>query len=87
MAQTRTRAQDEQETASGHIRSEGAGRWWQEVLVEGQEVWEEWMGQTAENTDRRGKAKVQWRAMEQAAAAVRRGWTKDMERDKVYDRC
>ena len=26
----------------------------------------------------------QWRAMEQTA--VRRGWTKDMERDKVYDR-
>ena len=26
-----------------------------EVLVEGQEVWEEWMGQTAEDTDRRGK--------------------------------
>ena len=46
------------------------------------------MGQTAEGTDWRGKAKGQWRAMEQAA--VRRGWTvnrtKDMERNKVYDR-
>ena len=70
------------------IRSEGAGRWWQgacrEVVAEGQEVWEEWMGQTAQDTDWRGKAKGQWRAMEQVA--VRRDWTKDMERDKVYDR-
>ena len=55
-----------------------------EVLVEGQEVWEEWMEQTAEDTDWRMKAKGQWRAMEQAV--VRRGWTKDMERDKVHDR-
>ena len=53
-------------------------------MVEGQEVWEEWMGQTAEDIDWRGKAKRQWRALEQAT--VRRGWTKDMERDKVYDR-
>ena len=54
------------------------------MLVEGQEVWEEWTGQTVENTEWRGKAKWQWRAMGQAA--VRRDWTKDMERDKVYDR-
>ena len=60
-----------------------------EVLVEGQEVWGEWMGRTLSRRhilegNWRGKAKEQWRAMEQAA--VRRGWTKDMERDKVYDR-
>ena len=55
-----------------------------EVLVEGQEVWEEWAGQTVEDTEWRRKAKGQWRAKEQAA--VRRGWTKDMERDKVYDK-
>ena len=46
----------------------------------------EWMGQTVEDTEWRGKAKGQWRAMEQACAAMRRGWVKDMERDKVYDR-
>ena len=40
------------------------------------------MGQTTEDTDWRGKAKGQWRAMEQAA--VRRGCTKDMERGKVH---
>ena len=39
------------------------------------------MGQTVEDTEWRGKAKGQWRAMEQAA--VRRGWMEDMERDKV----
>ena len=31
-----------------------------------------------------GQGTVDRRAMEQAA--VRRGWVKDMERDKVYDR-
>ena len=80
-------AQDEQETISRHIRSEGAGRWWQGGAGGGAEVWEEWMpGQTVEDTEwrARGKAKGQWRAMEHAA--VRRGWMKDMERDKVYDR-
>ena len=55
-----------------------------EMLVEGQEVWEEWMRQTIvmEDTEWRGKAKGQWRAMEQAA--MRRNWMKDTERDKVY---
>ena len=55
-----------------------------EVLVEGQEVWEDWLGQTVEDTEWRKEVKGQWRAKEQAT--VRRGWTKDMERDKVYDR-
>ena len=56
------------------------------MLVEGQEVWEEWTGQTIEGTDLewRKEVKGEWRAKEQAA--VRRGWSKDMERDKVYDR-
>ena len=55
-----------------------------EVLVQGQEVWEEWTGQTVEDTKWRKEVKGQWRAKEQAA--VRRGWNKDLERDKVYDR-
>ena len=55
-----------------------------EVLVEGQEVWEEWTGQTVGDTEWREEIKGQWRAKEQAA--VRRGWNKDLERDKVYDR-
>ena len=55
-----------------------------EVLVEGQEVWEEWTGQVVEDTEWREKVKEQWRAIEQAT--VRRGWVKDMERDKVYDK-
>ena len=55
-----------------------------EVLVEGQEVWEEWTGQTMEDTEWRKEVNGQWRAKEQAAA--RRGWSKDMERDKVHDR-
>ena len=53
-----------------------------EVLVEGQVVWEEWMRQTVEDTEWRGKAKGQWRAMEQAT--MRRNCMKDMDRDKVY---
>ena len=55
-----------------------------EILVEGQENWEEWTGQTVEVTEWRKKGKGQWRA--KAQAAVRRGWSKDMERDKVFDR-
>ena len=53
-----------------------------EVLVKGQELWEEWTGQTVEDTKWRRKAKGQWRAKEQAA--VRRGRAKDTERDKVH---
>ena len=62
-----------------------------EVLVEGQEIWEEWTGQTVEDTEWRRQAKGQWRAKEQAV--VRWGWDKStvqdkdkVERDKVYDR-
>ena len=55
-----------------------------EVLVEGHEIWEEWTGQTMEDTEWRKEVKEQWRAKEQAA--VRRGWNKDMERDMVFDR-
>ena len=54
------------------------------VLVEGQEVWEEWKGHTVEDTEWRKEAKGQWRAREQAAR--RWEWAKDKERDKVYDR-
>ena len=43
-----------------------------EVLVEGNEVWEEWTGQAVEDTEWRRQAKGQWRAKEQAV--VRRGW-------------
>ena len=55
-----------------------------ELLVEGQEVWEEWTGRTVEDTRWRREAKGQWRARKQAA--VRWEWTKEEERDKVYDR-
>ena len=37
-----------------------------EILVEGQEVWDEWTRQTAEDTEWRRKIKAQWRAKEQA---------------------
>ena len=60
-----------------------------EMLVEGQEEWEEWAEQTVEDTEWRKEVKGQWRAKVQAV--VRRGWSKDLEqekvkRDKVYDR-
>ena len=47
-----------------------------EVLVEGNEVWEEWTGQTVEDTEWRRQAKGQWRAKEQAV--VRWGWDKSV---------
>ena len=53
-------------------------------MVRGQEVCGEWMGQAVEDTDWTRRTKGQWRAMEQAT--VRRDWTKNMERDKVYDK-
>ena len=37
------------------------------MLVEGQEVWEEWVGQPVEDTDWRRRAKEQLRVMEGAA--------------------
>ena len=62
-----------------------------EVLMEGQEIWEEWTGQTVEDTEWRRQAKGQWRAKERAV--VRRGGSGEVEqdkdkvdRDKVYDR-
>ena len=50
----------------------------------GQEVWEEWTGQTVDETEWMKKVKRQWIEMEQAS--VRREWSKDPEQDKVYDR-
>ena len=61
------------------------------MLVEGNEVWEEWTGQAVEDTEWRRQTKGQWRAREQAV--VRWGWDKNVvqdkdkvDRDKVYDR-
>ena len=53
-----------------------------EVLVEGQEVWEDWLGQTVEDTKWRKEVKGQWRAKEQATA--RRGWAEDIERGEGH---
>ena len=74
-------------TTGQRVRADGD----KEVLMEGQEIWEEWTGQTVEDTEWRRQAKGQWRAKEQAV--VRREWSggeeqdKDkVDRDKVYDR-
>ena len=67
-------------TTGQRVQADG-GR---EVLVEGQEIWEDWLEQTVEDTEWRKEAKGQWRAREQAAR--RWEWAKDKERDKVYDR-
>ena len=52
--------------------------------MEGQEVWEDWLEQTVEDAEWRKGVKGQCGPKEQAV--VRRGWAKDMERDKVYDK-
>jgi hypothetical protein len=59
--------------------------------MEEQEIWEEWTGQTVEDTEWRRRIKGQWRAKEQAV--VRRGRSGEVEqdkdkvdRDKVHDR-
>ena len=56
----------------------------EEVLVEGQEVWEEWTGQPVDDTDWRRGAKDTWEAMEKVV--LRREWLRSVDRDKDYDR-
>ena len=56
----------------------------EEVLVVGDEVWEEWTGQTVEGTDWRKGAKDEWAAKERA---VLRGiQLRSVDRDQVYDK-
>ena len=54
------------------------------MLVEGQEVWEEWTGQPVDDTDWRRGAKDTWEAMEKVV--LRREWLRSVDRDKDYDR-
>ena len=56
----------------------------EEVLVVGDEVWEEWTGSAVEDTDWRKGAKGEWAAKERAVS--RRIQLRDVDRDQVYDR-
>jgi hypothetical protein len=56
----------------------------EEVLVVGDEVWEEWTGSTVEGTDWRKGAKDEWAAKERAVS--RRIQLRDVDRDQVYDK-
>ena len=56
----------------------------EEVLVVGDEVWEEWTGQTVEGTDWRKGAKDEWAAEE--SAVLRGSWLRSAERDQVHDK-
>ena len=55
----------------------------EEVLVVGDEVWEEWTGQTVEGTYWRKGAKDEWAAKERAVS--RRIQLRSVDRDQVYD--
>ena len=44
----------------------------------------DWVEQIMEGTEWRKEAKGQWRPIEHAA--MRMGWNKDLDRDKVYGR-
>jgi hypothetical protein len=75
------------ETIGRRVQTDGG----KEIMVEGCEIWEEWIGQAVVDTAWRKEVKGQWRAREQAVA--RWGWSKNLvqdkdteERDKVYDR-
>ena len=78
---------DEQETVDGQHRTEGAGRWRQCCAGGGVRGLGE-MDRTDSGGHRvqeeRQGAVFEWRAKKQAT--VRRGWNKDMVRDKVFDR-
>ena len=56
----------------------------EEVLVVGDEVWEEWIGQTVEGTDWRKGAKDEWEAKERAV--IRGTQLRSVDRDQVYDK-
>ena len=56
----------------------------EEVLVLGEEVWEEWTGQAVEGTDWGKGAKDEWEAKERAV--VRGNWLRSVDRDCVYNR-
>ena len=56
----------------------------EEVLVVGDEVWEEWTGQVVEGIDWRKGAKDEWEAKERAV--TRGSWLRSVDRDRVYDR-
>ena len=56
----------------------------EEVLVMGDEVWEEWTGQIVEGTDWRKGAKDEWTAKERAVS--RRIQLRSVDRDQVYDK-
>ena len=56
-----------------------------ELLVEGQKVWEEWMGSQSKTLNGGGDiAKEQFKAMEKAA--MRTSWARCVERDQDYDK-
>ena len=74
-------------TTGQRVQADGG----KEVLVEEQEVWDEWTGQAVEDTEWRKTIKGQWRGKGQAVA--RWDWRRDeeqykdkVEQDKVYDR-
>ena len=56
----------------------------EEVLVVGDEVWEEWSGSAVEGTDWWKGAKDEWAARERAV--IRRIQLRDVDRDQVYDK-
>jgi hypothetical protein len=56
----------------------------EEVLVVGDEVWEEWSGSAVEGTDWWKGAKDEWAAKERAV--IRRIQLRDVDRDQVYDK-
>ena len=56
----------------------------EEVLVVGEEVWEEWTRQEVEGTEWKKGAKDEWEAKKRAV--VRGQWLRSVDRDSVYDR-
>ena len=56
----------------------------EEVLMLGEEVWEEWTGQALEGIDWRKGAKDRWAAKERAV--LRGSWLRSVDRDQIYDK-
>ena len=76
-----------QEETGGDYRQAITCRWTDgqdEVLVVGDEVWEEWTGSAVEDPDWGKGSKDEWAVRERAVS--RRIQRRDVDRDQVYDK-
>ena len=78
------KAHYQQEGFGGGHKQAGPCKWAVGVLVVGDGVWEEWIGQVVEGTDWRKGTKDEWEAKERAV--IRGSWLRGVDRGRIYDK-